>query len=131
MFRSTTIRLTGWYLLILMSLSIIFSVIIYQLASNEIHTRLEGIQTSLHESQSIDPLLPDTTIILADQAEQTEANLFIGLFYVNLMILAVGGFGSYFLARRSLVPNPKAPETTSPLSSGARQQPCPPIGFYQ
>src|SRR5680860_546650 len=122
MFRSTTIRLTGWYLLILMSLSIIFSVIIYQLASSEIQTRLEGFQTSLYESKSIDPLLPDTTIILADQAEQTEANLFIGLFYINLMILAVGGFGSYFLARRSLLPIQKAHEAQSRFTSDASHE---------
>jgi len=122
MFRSTTIRLTGWYLLILMSLSIIFSIVIYQLASNEILTRLEGFQTSLQESQSLDSALPETTTLRADEAAKTEANLSVGLFYINLMILIVGGFGSYFLARHSLLPIQKAHEAQSRFTSDASHE---------
>ena len=118
MFRSTTIRLTGWYLLILMSLSIIFSIVIYNVASSEIQTRLERFQISLQESQDLQP--PPRammTTLRANEVDKTTANLSIRLFYMNLMILIIGGFGSYFLARRSLLPIQKSHEAQSRFTS--------------
>lgn len=44
MFKSATLKLTGWYLLILMSISFIFSVAIYQLNYQEVNIRLENLQ---------------------------------------------------------------------------------------
>lgn len=122
MFQSTTIRLTGWYLLILISLSIMFSIIIYQLASSEIQTRLEGFQTSLQASQDIEPTLLATTALRADESAKTKANLSVGLLYINLMILLIGGLGSYFLARRSLLPIQKAHEAESRFTSDASHE---------
>ena len=122
MFRSTTVRLTGWYLLILMSLSIIFSIIIYNVASSEIQTRLERFQTSLQESPDFKPPFTMMTTLRANEIEKTAANLSIELFYINLIILTLGGFGSYFLARHSLLPIQKAHEAQSRFTSDASHE---------
>ena len=121
-FRSTTLRLTGWYLLILMSLSIIFSVVIYQVSSDEIQTRLERFQSNLLESQEFSPLPISIATIRAIQVNEAKANISIELLYVNLMVLLVGGFGSYFLARRSLLPIEKAHQAESRFTSDASHE---------
>ena len=121
-FRSTTLRLTGWYLLILMSLSIIFSVVIYQVSSDEIQTRLESFQSNLLESQEFSPLPISIATIRAIQVTEAKANISIELLYVNLIVLLVGGFGSYFLARRSLLPIEKAHQAESRFTSDASHE---------
>ncbi len=122
-FRSTTLRLTGWYLLTLMLLSLAFSIIIFQVASNEIETRLEGLQTSLQKSNL--PNQPPIMImsdVRANEAGKASANLSIELFYLNLVVLVIGGFGSYFFARRSLLPIEKAHDEQSRFTSDASHE---------
>lgn len=122
MFRSTTIRLTGWYLLVLMSLSIIFSLVIYQIATGEVNTRLERFQTSIQQSRDFAPLTMATEILRAGELNEAQTNLSIELFYVNLLILVVGGFVSYFLAKRNLLPIEKAHEAQSRFTSDASHE---------
>ena len=123
-FRSTTLRLTGWYLLILMLLSIMFSVVIYQVASSEISTRLDNFQTNLQGSD--DNFMPRfmgmTATLRAQQVNEAKENISIELLYVNLLVFVVGGFGSYFLARRSLIPIEKAHEAQSRFTSDASHE---------
>ena len=47
MFQSATLKLTAWYLIILMAISITFSIVIYQLNYREISFRLENLQHSI------------------------------------------------------------------------------------
>jgi len=123
-FRSTTLRLTGWYLLILMLLSIMFSVVIYQVASSEISARLNSFQTNLQESDDgfmIRPMRMAASL-QAQQVSEAKENISIELLYVNLLVFVVGGFGSYFLARRSLMPIEKAHEAQSRFTSDASHE---------
>jgi signal transduction histidine kinase len=107
-----------------MVLSIIFSVAIYQATSGEMQKHLDHFQTNLKQSQSqnfISPLAETTTI--RDREVQTTAdNLSIELIYINLLILVVGGLGSYFLARRTLLPIEKAHEAESRFTSDASHE---------
>ena len=122
-FRSTTLRLTGWYLLILMSLSIVFSVVIFQLASSEVQTRLERFQTNLRVSEDFTPPpMMGVSALRANQVNEAKANISIELLYVNLSVLIVGGFVSYFLARRNLLPIEKAHEAQSRFTSDASHE---------
>lgn len=123
MFRSATLRLTGWYILILMTLSIIFSIAIYRVMSDEIQTHLERFQTNLQQSQDFAPPPIRMTASLRDnEVRDATANLSIELVYVNLLVLLVGGFGSYFLARRNLLPIEKAHEAQSRFTSDASHE---------
>lgn len=63
MFTSATIKLTAWYLAILMSISLVFSVVIYRIASSEAEARLEGLQQTLHLDQSGYILPPDNNLL--------------------------------------------------------------------
>jgi len=124
MFRSATIRLTGWYLLILMLISVVFSTVIYAVTYNELDLRLGRFQNSMQQTNNFIPLLVASGFDNARSAELTEAkaNIIIELFYVNVVILVTGGITSYFLARRSLLPLEKAHEEQSRFTSDASHE---------
>lgn len=117
MFHSATLKLTGWYLLILMTLSLLFSVAIYQITAGEINDRLNQIETSLRlpRDYGFDDLR--TT-----QLQEAEGNLVVGLIYINLLILSAGGVGSYYLAKRTIRPIEEAHEAQSRFTSDASHE---------
>ena len=123
-FRSTTFRLTGWYLLILMTLSIVFSLVIFRVASGEIQVRLERLQTNLQQSQNSN--IPQPIIMMQNirqiEEDAAAANLSTQLIYVNVFVLLFGGLISYFLARRSLEPIEKAHDAQSRFTSDASHE---------
>lgn len=105
MFHSAVLRLTGWYLLILMSISILFSVTIYQVATTEISDRLTAFQSQFEQPIFSFFSKPGDQQFLAyrnDQRAVSDRNIMITLIYVNLLILCGGGALSYLLARRTL-----------------------------
>ncbi len=124
MFKSATIRLTGWYLLVLMTLSIIFSFVIYQITANEVQTRLERFQTSLQQSHDFDFAPPPVKAALLRNSEVSDATETIAkeLVLLNLFILVIGGYVSYLLARRNLMPIEKAHEAQSRFTSDASHE---------
>ena len=105
MFHSATLKLTGWYLLILMSISIIFSLTIYSVAAGEVRDRLNDFQSRL-EQPGVNPGMDANPRLFSafrqNQRETAEHNLFMTLLYVNLLVLFGGGTLSYLLARRTL-----------------------------
>lgn len=105
MFQSATLKLTGWYLSILMSISIIFSVCIYSIASQEVGNRLQDLQLRYEQSAAntdIATIDPQYNQFRNTQNSVANTNLFFSLAYVNVVIFLAGGIGSYALARRSL-----------------------------
>ena len=127
MFRSATLRLTGWYLLILMVFSVIFSITIFQVATNELGARLERLETSFEGTNNLYPAqqppqpLSLASIRLIEQGKAS-TNLSTELLYINLVVLLIGGVGSYFFARRSLAPIQKAHEAQSRFTSDASHE---------
>lgn len=122
-FHSTTIRLTGWYMLFLMSLSAMFSFVIFQTATGEVNVQLERFQTSLQ--QQTNNFMPNQMMGVdyrETQLEDARENILIELLYVNLVVLVLGGFISYYLARRSLEPIEKAHEAQSRFTSDASHE---------
>ena len=124
MFKSTTLRLTGWYLLILMIVSIVFSAFVFEVASNEVGLRLDHFQTGLQKSQDDSIALPIVGSNKLREQETSEArtSLSLQLLYINLGVLVLGGFGSYFLARRSIRPIEKAHNAQSRFTSDASHE---------
>lgn len=124
MFQSATIKLTAWYLLILMSISLLFSIIIYQITYSEVSSRLESLQLGIQEQSDLDLFLTPLEIrsLRADQAHEAQINLFVGLLYANVLILLAGGVGSYMLARRTLTPIEEALEAQSRFTSDASHE---------
>ena len=130
MFQSATIKLTAWYLAILMTISITFSIVIYQLNFREISFRLENLQHSLldspmytgQDSLNNQPMGYGPNSPLSVQSSQAAGQMSLSLFYINLVILIAGGLGSYFLARRTLRPIEESHEAQSRFTSDASHE---------
>lgn len=99
-------KLTGFYVLVLMVISIVFSMAIYQISSDEIGKGL-GRQGQMLRGlpQRLDShLLDDFETLKSQQMQDSLRSLKINLIYYNLLILILSSFGSYFFARWTLKP---------------------------
>ena len=123
MFESATLKLTGWYLLIIMVISLLFSLLIFQSASSELMARLEQFGQRL-PLQYIEQSSPNKTLqqLLEAQADKASHNILINLLYINSLVLATGGVASYMMARRTLRPIQKAHEAQSRFVSDASHE---------
>jgi signal transduction histidine kinase len=114
MFQNARLKLTAWYLLIIMLVSISFSMVIYTMISTEVD-RLAMIQKirierRLHDSDFLPPefriQIPNPSLPLMDPEliTETKHRMLIILVLINSSILILsGGFG-YLLAGRTLRP---------------------------
>jgi signal transduction histidine kinase len=120
MFKSATLKLTVWYVIILISISLLFSVVIYSIALSEVGARIENLQ------QSAPPMFPENSsvfnLIREAQIHEAENSLIGALIITNLVIWFAGGFGSYYLARRTLRPIEEAHEAQSKFTSDASHE---------
>lgn len=102
MFTSARIKLTAWYLLIIMTISLAFSLFIYQVLSQEIY-RFARTQRFRIEGRffiaNISPPPRDIELI-----EETKNRLVMTLVVINGTILAISGTLSFFLAGHTLKP---------------------------
>ncbi len=128
MFQSATLKLTIWYLALIMAVSITFSIVIYQLNSNELKARLESLQHSLIDDI---PIIssngsvyfgygPGTAYFI--ESNKAAAQMTLTLVYINLFVFGVGGLVSYWLARRTLRPIEEAHESQSRFTSDASHE---------
>lgn len=104
MFKSARIKLTAWYLLIIMLISASFSVAIYRGLTSEL-SRIERAQR-LRQEFSQDFPLPERAPFRLDPdiVEETRQRIRLGLILVNLIILGASAGAGYFLAGRTLKP---------------------------
>lgn len=103
MFRSAALKLTVWYLAIIMALSAGLSLVIYRLSRDEL---INNTRRQVYFFN--DELTPTDFSTFARlrqrQLDQGLDRLRADLLVFNLLVLTVGGAGSYFLARRTLRP---------------------------
>jgi signal transduction histidine kinase len=100
MFNSARFKLTAWYLLIIMVISISFSAVIFRASSSEVE-RFDRIQRSRIVIRFGFPTVPiqDPSLVL-----ETERRIIGSLVLINIGILAVSGITGYFLAGITLAP---------------------------
>lgn len=114
MFRSARIKLTLWYSLIIMVISLAFSAVIFRVLTSELD-RVERMQRMRIEGRvpGGPPLLMPvesngvvTKIVIIDPelVEETKNRLISILAFINVGILAVAGTLGYFLAGKTLKP---------------------------
>ncbi len=114
MFHSARLKLTAWYLLIIMALSIMFSVAIYQGLSNEVE-RFERMQRfrierrlqegTLFPGDTLPRRTPATIPITNPELlEETKHRILLMLVAINCGIFALSGGLGYILAGRTLMP---------------------------
>ena len=122
LFHSATVRLTTWYVIILASICLMFSVIVYQITMNEVSHRLDSYGLHTQEIKSPSPVKKLFSEIRSRELTATRANLVVILFYVNVIIIVSGGFGAYFLARHTLRPIEEAHDQQSRFVSDASHE---------
>lgn len=123
MFESATLKLTGWYILILMAISILFSILVYQISFGEVRTQLERYEKGIQGApRAVVPRTFDFQQLHDKQLNEAQGSLILALVYINVILLITGGLGSYLLARRTLKPIEESHETQSRFVSDASHE---------
>jgi signal transduction histidine kinase len=102
MFKSAYTKLTIWYLAIVMFISIVFSVILYSIASNQLMEEIKRESYRIYKHFPIinsEPVLhPHNDLLYGDHI------IILRLIIFNLVVFIAAGIASYFLARITLKP---------------------------
>lgn len=123
-FDAATLRLTAWYLGVLMVIALIFSIALYQVSSRELVDSLRQ-QVGII-SRRVEPFVRGKVVDLATFQEeairQAEGELRARLLLGNLIILITGGIASYWFARRTLTPIENAVESQGRFTADASHE---------
>jgi signal transduction histidine kinase len=108
MFRIAVVKLTVWYLAIVIAISLFFSIAVYNIGTSDI---AKGIRLQSERIYSSFPIFESKPVL--DPAKDIKAedhNLFIRLVFFNLIVLFFAGLASYWLAFKTLEPIEEAHE---------------------
>lgn len=121
MLRSAVLRLTLSYLAIIMLLSIIFSVVLYDISSGELDRGFRH-QSPYYGAMAPPPGLPGFAEFRREQLVEGQSHLRTDLIAFNLGVLLLGGMASFVLARRTLKPIEEAMEAQSRFTADASHE---------
>lgn len=108
MFRSATFKLTLWYLAIVMAISLIFSVVVYQVAIGELD---RGLHRETQRIYNQFPVFQGNPLLRPGADYDNGAHrILLRLVGLNIIVLVGAGWASYLLARRTLEPIEEAHE---------------------
>lgn len=124
-FHKTSLRLAGLYLAILMTISLFFSLTLYNTSMNELE---RGLRRPTQAFNS--PIVPGFSAdirqqLLAerqDQYDQARDHIVGQLVMINIAILVGGGLLCYYLALRTLKPIEEAHEAQSRFTADASHE---------
>jgi signal transduction histidine kinase len=101
-YKSATVKLTAWYLVLVMAISLIFSVVVYHFATNTLANTLSAQTQRIYQQF---PVFNGNPFFVHDNDVSTGShNILIDLIYFNLLVLLVAGIASYWLAKWTLRP---------------------------
>lgn len=110
MFTQARFKLTGWYLLIIMTISLSFSAFIYKSVTTEFQRRLANIERRLDLPNRGVPLPPGQERFFIEDFKATRLQILYILIYTNGLILVFSAGAGYFLAGKTLNPIENAME---------------------
>lgn len=123
MFKQARIKLTVWYLAIIMGVSLSFSGVIFVGVNRELtrledfqKTRIQGIIRGFPIQVNIPPG-PDT-----DAINEARLRIITTLGFINVSILILAGLGGYFLAGQTLDPIKKMVDDQKEFVSNASHE---------
>ena len=100
--RRETLHLAATYLIIIMVMSLGFSIVLYNVSVRELNRRPPFVETTIIQSQQ-----PHDQMIqqyLDRRIDESRTALLVDLVVVNLLTLIIGALVSYLLAERTLRP---------------------------
>lgn len=117
--HAATLKLTGWYLAILMAVCIVFSAVIFQVASQEFDRPLPSESLGRTEIFISSDVFRE---IREERATEAKQKVMGNLIVLNLITLMLGACASYLFARRSLAPIEEAMEAQARFTSDASHE---------
>ncbi|MFZ2025943.1 MAG: HAMP domain-containing sensor histidine kinase [Microgenomates group bacterium] len=121
MFNTARIKLTAWYVVILMSVSIAFSIVIYRGMSMEVE-RFAYLQRIRFERRFTELGIPPPPFADEEIIQEMKNHVVVVLLGINGVILFVMGGLSYFLAGQTLRPIQEMMETQDRFISDASHE---------
>jgi signal transduction histidine kinase len=126
MFRSATIKLTAWYLALVMGLSLAFSLMLYRSSSDSLATAYDHQRTAIRDQVreqfgfSSSPF--DLDKLRDREIGAGQQRLIASLTLANVGVLVVGGAASFYLARRTLRPLEQTMEAQARFTADASHE---------
>lgn len=123
-FKSAYFKLTLFYVLIVMIISISFSVSLYELSSNELNRGLDR-QAIIFRGLPIGDMnlhIPNFDQIRLEQLSESNTHLKTSLIDFNILILILSAIASYFLAKKTLEPIENAVESQNRFTADASHE---------
>lgn len=121
MFESAALKLTLWYLAIIMAISLIFSAMLYHVSGDDLDRNVNR-QVGYFEHYLGPDQSDQYSVLRQRQLDQDLAHLRASLAIFNFLVLIAGGGASYWLARRTLDPIEDAMESQSRFASDASHE---------
>lgn len=104
MFYSARIKLTAWYLTIIMVVSFSFSAFIYKSVTFEFQRRFDVIETRLELRRlGFDPP-PGQVELFFEDLNEARKRIILTLLYTNAVVFVFSALAGYFLAGKTLAP---------------------------
>ncbi len=108
MFKSAHAKLTIWYLAIMMAISLVFSIVLYNIASSQLASELKRQSERLYNKF---PAIDNAPILhLKRDLSYGDHIILLRIITLNIIVLISAGFASYLLAKRTLRPIEEAHE---------------------
>lgn len=123
-FRSAEFKLTAFYFLIICAISAIFNIVIFTTMANG---RMEISQTSA-ENYTTEKF---RNAIIEARNAHAEQKIFEAMMILNFAIVALGSYGSWVMARKTLAPLEKAHKLQSEFVSNASHEIRTPLSTIQ
>ncbi len=126
-FHKASTQLAGLYLVILMAISLFFSIAVYHTSSNELSRGLQRPSSIFTQNQNPDFRFPagfrqQFNAERAQQVDDVRTHVLHQLIIINLLILVAGGVLCYYLALRTLKPIEEAHEAQSRFTADASHE---------
>ncbi len=122
MFKSATLKLTVFYMLIIVAISLLFSVNLYHLSYRELERGLQRQARDIGRAPRFRALLGEEPINVSEQLKEGRSRILVRLMFANLGVILLGGVGSYYLARRTLEPIEESVERQNRFTADASHE---------
>lgn len=121
-FDAAYLRMTAWYVVIIMIISLLFSVWVYNQARNE-------LQTGLNKVIELKPMIVDYpqantnySGMVSGELNNSRGRLLSRLVLMNVGVLVAGSLASYLLARRTMRPIEESVEAQERFTADASHE---------
>ena len=121
-FKIAYLKLTAFYVAIIMLISVSFSFAIYNISAQEIGRGLGKQSMMMRDIEESSPVFQQLDRLRQDQIDQINGNLQRNLVYFNLLILIISSIASYFFARWTLLPIEESMEAQNRFTADASHE---------